>query len=55
MRELTDNGNGDVGSTQLQRLAANFLTACAKRSGGSNDRRNDDNALKSLHGLLSSG
>jgi hypothetical protein len=45
----------DVGSTELQRTLFNFLAASAERENGSNNRRYDDNAFQTLHGLLSSG
>jgi hypothetical protein len=47
--DLADDDDGNVRCAELQGLAANFFPACAKRNGGSNDRRDDDNAFQTLH------
>jgi hypothetical protein len=52
---LLDHGGGP----ELQRLGGHGLLvvaeAATKRNGGGHDRGDDDNALQTLHGLLSFG
>jgi hypothetical protein len=53
--ELASNlRNNDVAGAELHRGMLNFLAASAKSGGRGNDRRNDDDAFQTLHGLLSS-
>jgi len=51
--------NHDVGGPELQGLLDNGLLVVAKattkRNGGGHDSGGDDNALQTLHGLLSFG
>jgi hypothetical protein len=49
----------DIGGPELQWLGGHGLLvvaeAATKRNGGGHDRGDDDNALQTLHGLLSFG
>jgi len=52
LRHLLCNRN--IRGAELHGLSRNFLAACAECSGRSHDSGNDDCALNTLHGLLSS-